>query len=172
MSARMWKVALFIIGIGVMIGAAMPNRDTPIPGESEMVAVGSREPVVTRVPRQRNGHFYVHALVNGHLIRFLVDTGATTVALTTEDADSIGEKISPDSFEFVGEGAGGPVRGQRLMIDSIEIEGKRVNDVRGVVLEGLGQSLLGQNYLARMGSVEMTADEMIIRPRTPAHVTG
>jgi aspartyl protease family protein len=161
----MWKVSLAILGVGVMLGAVMPARDPSAAGQAEAVAAGSREPVVTRLPRQRNGHFYVHATVNGQLVRFLVDTGATTVALTTEDADRIGHKVSPSSFEIVGEGAGGPVRGQRLMIDSVEIEGKRVTNVRGVVLEGLGQSLLGQNYLSRMGSVEMTADEMIIRPR-------
>ena len=161
----MWKVALFILGTGVMIGAVMPAHDVAAPGY-EAVAAGSREPVETRIPRQRNGHFYVDATVNGQLVRFLVDTGATTVALTTEDADRIGEKVSPASFDVVGEGAGGAVRGERLMIESIEIEGKRVENVRGVVLVGLGQSLLGQNYLSRMGSVEMTADEMVIRPRT------
>ena len=161
----MWKGALFIGFLFVAIGSTMSPRDPSGPTQVESVAVGSREPVETRIPRQRNGHFYVHATVNGQLIRFLVDTGATTVALTTEDADRIGEKVSPSSFHVVGEGAGGPVRGERVTIESIEIEGKRVENVRGVVLEGLGQSLLGQNYLSRMGSVEMTADEMIIRPR-------
>ena len=161
----MWKGALFVGFVFVAIGSSMSPRDASRSTELEAVAVGSREPVETRIPRQRNGHFYVHATVNGQLVRFLVDTGATTVALTTRDADRIGEKVSPSSFHVVGEGAGGAVRGQRVTIESIEIEGKRVENVRGVVLEGLGQSLLGQNYLLRMGSVEMTADEMIIRPR-------
>ena len=167
----MWKAGLFLLGISVMIGAAMPSRDRSAADQVESVAVGSREPVETRIPRQRNGHFYVHATVNGQLVRCLVDTGATTVALTTEDADRIGEKVSPDSFDVVAEGAGGPVRGQQVRIESIEIEGKRVENVRGVVLEGLSQSLLGQNYLSRMGSVEMTGDEMIIRPRGARRTT-
>lgn len=162
----MWKAALVIGIIGVVAGATMPARDgSQATSQIESVSVGSREPIETHIPRQRNGHFYVHATVNGQLVRFLVDTGATTVALTTEDAARIGEKTASDGFDVVGEGAGGPVRGQRLTIDSIEIEGKRVEHVRGVVLEGLSQSLLGQNYLSRMGSVEMTEDEMIIRPR-------
>ena len=161
----MWKGALFVGFIFVAIGSTMPARDPSEPTQVEAVVDGSREPVVTRLRRQRNGHFYVDATVNGRLVRFLVDTGASTVALTMEDAARIGEKVSPESFSVVGEGAGGAVRGDRLMIGSIEIEGKRVENIRGVVLEGLGQSLLGQNYLSRMGSVEMIGDEMIIRPR-------
>ena len=161
----MWKGALFVGFLFVAIGSSMSPRDPSQSAEAEAVAGGSREPVETRIPRQRNGHFYVHATVNGQLVRFLVDTGATTVALTAEDAARIGDDAKSGGDEIVGEGAGGPVRGHRLTIASIEIEGKRVENVRGVVLEGLSQSLLGQNYLSRMGSVEMTADEMIIRPR-------
>ena len=161
----MWKGALFVGFLFVAIGSSMSPRDPSRSTEVEAVAVGSREPVETRIPRQRNGHFYVHATVNGQLVRFLVDTGATTVALTTADAARIGDDAKSAGSDVVGEGAGGPVRGHRLTIDSIEIEGKRVENVRGVVLEGLSQSLLGQNYLSRMGSVEMTGDEMIIRPR-------
>ena len=161
----MWKGALFLGFIFVAIGSTMPGGDRSASTQVESVSAGSREPAVTRLRRQRNGHFYVHATVNGQLVHFLVDTGATTVALTTEDAARIGEKVPPSSFSVVGEGAGGPVRGERLTIESIEIEGKRVENVRGVVLEGLGQSLLGQNYLSRMGSVVMTGDEMIITPR-------
>jgi aspartyl protease family protein len=49
------------------------------------------------------------------------------------------------------------------MIDSIEVDGKLVNDVRGVVLENSSLSLLGQSYLTRMGEVQMRGDTMVLR---------
>ena len=173
------KFATFIgitLGVGMLVGWFGPGAPdvSPTPSSSgepspAQLAVMQRDQWLageTVLPRADDGHFYADVTVDGASTQMLVDTGATTVALTTEDADRIGEKVSPASFDVVGEGAGGAVRGERLMIESIEIEGKRVENVRGVVLEGLGQSLLGQNYLSRMGSVEMTADEMVIRPRT------
>ena len=74
-----------------------------------------------------------------------------------------GIKFDPASFEVIGEGASGPVRGQPVMIDSIEVDGKLVNDVRGVVLENSSKSLLGQSYLSRMGEVQMRGDTMVLR---------
>ena len=160
----MSKAIIYIVAFGAFIGFAASGDRHPASAPVEVVSSGTREPVVTRVPRAPNGHFYVHATVNGQLVRFMVDTGATSVALTEEDARRVGEAFSKDRYETVGTGASGPVSGQQLRIDSIEIEGKRVSNVRGAVIQGLDISLLGQTYLSRMGSVEMTADEMVIRP--------
>ena len=161
----MSKALVYVIGFGAFIAFAASGERRHSPAEqTEIAGPGSREPVVSHIPRAPNGHFYVHATVNGQLVRFMVDTGATMVALTEEDAARVGESFSKDRFETVGTGASGPVSGQPLRIDSIEIEGKRVSNVRGAVVQGLDISLLGQAYLSRMGSIEMTADEMVIRP--------
>ena len=117
----------------------------------------------TTLVREGNGHFFTHAEVNGELVRFLVDTGASTVALTVEDAERLGIPVNPATFEVVGEGASGPVRGARVMLDSVDIDGKRVENVRALVLEGSRLSLLGQSYLSRMGEVQMKGDYMVLR---------
>jgi aspartyl protease family protein len=117
----------------------------------------------TRLMRAQSGHFHTSALVNGEPVEFIVDTGATTVALTVEDARRIGIKFDPSEFEVVGTGASGPVRGQAVTIERVSIDGKEVRTLRGAVLEGLGISLLGQAYLSRIGSVEMKGDEMVLR---------
>ena len=106
---------------------------------------------MSHIPRAPNGHFYVHATVNGQLVRFMVDTGASSVALTEEDARRIGESFSKDRYETVGPARPGPVSGQMLRIDSIEIEGKRVSNVRGAVIQGLDISLLGQSLSVAHG---------------------
>jgi aspartyl protease family protein len=63
----------------------------------------------------------------------------------------------------IGEGAAGPIRGQIVQLDSVNLDGKQVNHIRAAVLDGAGISLLGQNYLSQLRSVQMVGDEMILR---------
>lgn len=120
-------------------------------------------PGETILHRSGNGHFYVDAQVDGHVVNFVVDTGATGVALTVEDARRIGIDFNESDFEVVGTGASGAVRGTQIMLDSVSVDGKEVRKVQAAVLEGLEVSLLGQSYLTRIGSVEMSGEKMSLR---------
>ena len=155
----MIKPLLFVVAAGVAIGVAWPSGDQ----QSKAVVAETGEPRETVLEREANGHFYVDAKVNGELVHFIVDTGATGVALTEEDARRVGLAFSPSEFEYVGEGAAGPVRGKLVTIDTIEVDGKTVEDVSGAVLQGGDLSLLGQSYLSRMGEVQMRGDYMVLR---------
>lgn len=155
----MIKPLLFVVAAGVAIGLAWPSGDQ----QSKAVVAETGEPRETVLEREANGHFYVDAKVNGELVHFIVDTGATGVALTEEDARRVGLAFSPSEFEYVGEGAAGPVRGKLVTIDTIEVDGKTVEDVSGAVLQGGDLSLLGQSYLSRMGEVQMRGDYMVLR---------
>lgn len=158
----MSKSAFYLALVGTVVGIGIAGDRTEPSAEPKVVtrADGTRE---LRIPRSRDGHFYTHAMVNGQLVRFLIDTGATSIALTIEDAERVGEKFSRADFEVVGSGASGPVRGQSIRIDSIELGGREVTNLRGAVLDGLDISLLGQSFLSRTRSVHMTGEEMIIR---------
>jgi aspartyl protease family protein len=154
------KAFLLVIAAGVAIGLALPSGTTGV----EAAAISSDgAPHETLLEREANGHFYVHAKVNGDLVRFLVDTGASGVALTEKDARRVGVNFSPSEFEEVGQGAAGPIRGKLVSLKSVEVDGKKVTDVRGVVLQGSELSLLGQSYLSRIGGVEMRGDYMVLR---------
>ena len=153
----MHKLIAVMIALGIVIGLAWPTADAPA------IAAADGERRETVLEREANGHFYVHAKVNGELVRLMVDTGAFGVALTTEDAKRAGIAFSPAEFDYVGEGASGPVRGKLVTIDEIDIDGKKVEDVSGAVLEGSNLSLLGQSYLSRMGEVQMRGDYMVLR---------
>ena len=157
------KLLLYIVVIGIAIGVAMPSSKPSSHDSPHRVTNPSEPPKETQLERTESGHFYTYATVNGQLVKFVVDTGADVVALTPEDAERAGVKFNPAQFEVVAEGAGGPVRGQDVRIDSIEVDGKLVNDVRGVVLENSRKSLLGQSYLSRMGEVQMRGDTMVLR---------
>lgn len=156
----MIKSFLLVVVAGVVIGLAWPSGKPAAPTAAAMSDGTARETVLER---EGNGHFYVHAKVNGELVRFVVDTGATIVALTVEDAERLGIPFSASEFDYVGEGASGPVRGKPVIIDEIDIDGKKVENVRGVILEGSELSLLGQSYLERMGEVQMRGEYMVLR---------
>lgn len=166
--------AAFILMVfaGVAIGLMLPGAKRPAaPAASALVATPqskapagqnpdwNRDTVLTR---ERNGHFYATAEVNGQPVRFVVDTGASIVALTQEDARRIGVTFDPAKFEVIGEGAGGPIRGQVVRLNEVRLDGKSGYDLGAVVLEGATISLLGQNYL-RTVSVAMDGERMILK---------
>lgn len=166
----MWKpVIAVLIGLAVA-GTASRHRshagqdmDGPPEVQRSADANGHAIPVDTRVRRSPNGHFYVNALVNGQPVRFVVDTGATTVALTVEDARRAGVRFDQASFEVIGRGAAGPIRGEQVHLNSVELDGKERLHVRAAVLEGGDVSLLGQTYLSRLNSIQMQGDQMVLR---------
>lgn len=155
------RALVIVIVAGLLIGLLWPAAEQP---EPRMAASTGGERRETMLEREGNGHFYTHARVNdAELVHFLVDTGATSVALTVEDARRLGIPVDPAEFTVIGEGASGLVRGKDIMLKSVEVDGKRVDNVRGVVLEGSRLSLLGQAYLSRMGEVEMSGDYMVLK---------
>ena len=149
--------------IAVPAGPAAARREAVV---TRPCGVGDRpdsgpaaatEPVSeTVIERGASGHFLAVADVNGEPIRMVVDTGANMVALTTDDARRAHVEFDPAQFTVVGSGASGDVRGQRVLIESISLDGKRVADVPGVVLDGLPVSLLGQTYLAKLDTVQIS----------------
>jgi aspartyl protease family protein len=166
----MSKAAIaIVIGLAVA-GAASRHRahadketGEPPVAERSADAAGHAIPIDTHVRRSPNGHFFVTALVNGQPVRFVVDTGATTVALTEEDALRAGVPFDRASFDVIGVGAAGPIRGQEMHLSSVELDGKERLHVQAVVLEGAEISLLGQSYLSRLNSVQMSGDQMTLR---------
>jgi aspartyl protease family protein len=156
----MIRALLSVTVLGAGIGLMLPGG-SKAPAEATQEASGPAPEV--RLEREGNGHFYVHGEVNGQLARFVVDTGASMVALTVEDARRLGVPFNEAEFDVVGTGASGPVRGQMVKLDRVVVEGREVTDVSGAVLEGLEISLLGQSFLSRIGSIEMSGDYMILR---------
>ena len=157
------KALIFVIAVGIVLGLAWPSGRATEPVAPVVAASNgeSDEPRESVLERSEGGHFYANVEVNGELVRFLVDTGATGVALTEADAERIGIQFSRGDYEPVGMGASGPVRGKFVTLDKVSLDGKAAHDVDGAILEGSDISLLGQNYLGRY-SVEMRGDTMRI----------
>lgn len=111
--------------------------------------------------RDADGHFYAEAQVNGARIRFMVDTGASVVALTPADAQRAG--IALPSERATARGAGGEVEVIPVTIERIALGPIEARDVRGAVAAELPVSLLGQSFMSQIGSVEIRGDTMVLR---------
>ena len=158
----MHKALLLVVAAGIVIGLAWPSSRPAAPVAPALSSsAGEDEPKETVLERSEGGHFYADVEINGELVHFLVDTGATAVALTERDAERIGLEFDPAAYEQVGVGASGPVRGKFVILDKVSLDGKSAHKVEGAILQGSDISLLGQNFLGRF-SVEMSGDTMRI----------
>ena len=113
------------------------------------------------IVRGPDGHFYLDAQVNGAQVRFLVDTGASMVALTRADAQRAG--IALPSERETARGAGGEIEVMPVMIERIAAGPLEARDVRAAIAPELEVSLLGQSFLERVGTVEISGDRMVLR---------
>lgn len=112
-----------------------------------------------------NGHFQVDALIDGAKVRLLVDTGATTTALSPDDAERVGFDLSALSFDRPVSTANGITYVAAVRLDSVEIGPISLFDVGATVhRDGLDQSLLGMNVLDRLSGFERNGDRLILRP--------
>lgn len=158
------KIALaLVVAVGIGIGVSLPAPRPAAVTAAAPVADEDDAPRPTVLERRRNGHFYATVEVNGEPIRFLVDTGASMIALTEKDARRARIAFDPDRYVVVGRGAAGAVTGQDVTVNSAVLDGKRGERLRGVVLDGADVSLLGQNFLRRM-EVSISGDTMTLRP--------
>ncbi|WP_300381161.1 TIGR02281 family clan AA aspartic protease [Henriciella sp.] len=112
-----------------------------------------------------DGHYWARTLVNSKAsVDFMVDTGASTVALTQEDARKMG--FDPEALDYKWEirTAGGVTYGASVVIESIKINQVHIRDVSAMVLrEDLTQSLLGMSFLRELYSYEFRGDRLIIQ---------
>ena len=156
----MGKLVVFVIAFGLLIGLALPSGKRATAAATTNAA-GEKEVVLTR---GSTGHFFTDAKVNDHgPVEFIVDTGASIVALSMADARALGVEVDPSNFTVVGEGAGGPVRGQEVYLASVDVGGIKVEHVKAVVLEGSNMSLLGQTFLTHVDHVDMSGDYLSLR---------
>lgn len=153
-----------MIATGVAVGSLAPVGRAPAPIAAVAAeAKAADRPVETVIQRDSNGQFFAYAEVNGDMVRFVVDTGADMVALTLDDARRAGVKFDRESFVPIARSASGVAYGQAVVLDDVLLDGKRVRDVHGAVVDGLDVSLLGQSYLRHLASVHMQGDEMRLR---------
>lgn len=111
-----------------------------------------------------HGHFETTAEINGRDVDVLVDTGATLVALSYDDAERAGIYLTPADFTHQTTTANGIAKVAPIMIGSISIGGITVRNIRGTVAERgkLSTTLLGMAFLSRLSRVEMQRGNLVL----------
>jgi aspartyl protease family protein len=113
--------------------------------------------------RQADGHFYADVRINGAYLHMLVDTGASVIALSRDDAQIAGIATSIGMNNVVGQGADGPVHGEYVRLENVELGPLSAKNLDAVVLDRGRQSLLGQSFLSQFAAVQIDGDRMILR---------
>ena len=143
---------------------AVPVADeAPVPAVATNITAAKIAGDLT-LQRAPDGHFYTDAQVNGTTIRFMVDTGASSVALSRADAQRIGLSFGSSDFTETGQAAGGKIALKPVILDRVTVGNMDATHVEGVIVDGdMGVSLLGQSWLKRVGTVSISEDRMVLK---------
>lgn len=115
------------------------------------------------VPVGNDGHYQLTAQVNDVSVRFVIDTGASSIALGPRDAERVG--IDLENLAYIGEAqtANGIVETAPVRLDTLTIGDIRDENVPAMVLRAdLEQSLMGMSYLSRFARVSIEANRLIL----------
>ena len=172
---RAYLVIIVVIGVAASLMSHVASRPAPTAQEIHVVGPTAQDEAATQgqsianldgvvvLQRSDNGHFYADVQINGAQIHMLIDTGATGIALSRDDARAAGIATSIGMNDVVGQGADGSVHGEYVTIDRMSLGGKTVEQAQAIVLNNGDQSLLGQAFLAQFASVEIHGDTMSLR---------
>ena len=150
--------ALILLGAIAAVGLWGDIRQTVVPQQAVFAEDGR-----VALPRAPDGHYYVSLDLNGVPTRFVVDTGATGMVLSRNDAERAG--LTPDQLIFRGQAntANGMVRTAPVRLESVGLGPFTDRNVRAYVNEGeMRTSLLGMSYLQRFDRLEISNGQLIL----------
>lgn len=168
-------VAVIMAASGSYLAKVAERLDLPLPAKAEkaesqpMNAYAMTAEAQTGARRvslrsDRSGHFRTEARVDGRDLDFLVDTGATVIALTQKDAERIGIRPFLSEYTTNVNTANGPAKAARARINRIDIGGVVVRDVDALVMPdgALQQNLLGMAYLSKLKRFEYSSGNLVL----------
>jgi aspartyl protease family protein len=152
---------IVLLGVGSLDRSAvmLPDRAAQQEPQTQVTAPASNALVYAANER---GHVFLEAAVNGAPIRLLVDTGASLVALTPEDARAAGIDSRALAFNGLVSTANGEARVAPVTLREVRIGQLSIYDVPAAVLKNLKFSLLGMSFLSRLQSYEMRDGKLTI----------
>jgi aspartyl protease family protein len=173
-----WAIgkAIVVVIVGVIVASMISWSDEVTATARQRLSTTERSPdwsseeaieagrsLVVRADRQ--GHFWIDGQINGVTIPFMIDTGATSVALDRETAERVG--LHPSVREFTGRSstANGTIRVAPITLPRLSIGQMTLRDVQAHVLEGSmqGVGLLGMSFLRRLAAYEVRGDRLYLR---------
>lgn len=161
---------LALVGILVMLVLQLsrfdPRIDLAVPqiGLPEQVVEGGE----TRIPLAPDGHFWLRAQVNGEPVAFMVDTGATLTAVSSQVAERIGLEPRPGGIPVRLNTANGTISADIATIEEMRFGNVAARGLDAVIAPNLGEtSVIGMNLLSRLQSWRVEDNTLILVPHHP-----
>lgn len=162
-----WVVIFFVVVAGYSYREELQTAVSRVAGElvPGETTVGSGGEVV--VTRRMDGTFMVNGRVNDRDARFLFDTGASTIVLTSETAKAIGLDPAALSYSVMVATANGRALAAPVTLDRVTVGSIREQRVRALVARPgmLRDNLLGMSFLDRLASYEVRQNRLVLRGR-------
>jgi aspartyl protease family protein len=146
--------AALVLGIAAFV-PRLYMKEAPAPEARAAVIQPAPAPSYARsvtLQKGANGHFATEAIIDGRRLDFLVDTGASVIALRARDAARLGIHPVPRDFTTNVSTANGTLKAAPVDLNRVEVGGLTVHNVAALVLpdEALGQNLLGMSFLSKV----------------------
>ncbi len=158
------KMALAWIAIFALALVVVSQRER-FPGLTGLFSdqrVDGRE---TRIQMASDGHFWADVTINGVPRRMLIDSGATSTALSTATAAAAKVDVSESPFPALIETANGPISARTATVSRLIVGSVVARDVGVVVSPSFGETdVLGMNFLSRLGSWRVEGKTLILIP--------
>jgi aspartyl protease family protein len=147
--------------------AATPSRATSASNMAASARTQQPAPTGPRslsIPRDARGHFQAEGRIDGQRIDFMVDTGASVIALNEKSAARFGLRPQRGDYNATVATANGTIKAARTRLAMVELGGLIVRDVDAMVLpdEALSENLLGLSFLSKLKRFEYAGGKMVL----------
>jgi aspartyl protease family protein len=164
--------AAIMAGLGVFMAQmaeklTLPKATAAVATRSAPAPVEAPAPISNRsfsIPRDARGHFATEAHIDGQRVAFMVDTGASVVALNESSAARVGLRPMPSQYTATVTTANGSLKGAPVRLAMIDVGGLVVRDVDAMVLpdDALSENLLGLSFLSKLKRFEYANGQMAL----------
>jgi aspartyl protease family protein len=163
-------IAGVIAGLGAFM-AQVADKVTPAPASASSavsaVPADMQSQSGTRslsIPRDARGHFATEGRIDGQRLAFMIDTGASVVALNESSAARFGLRPTPGQYTATVTTANGTVKAARMRLARVEVGDLIVRDVDAMVLpdQALSENLLGLSFLSKLKRFEYANGQMVL----------
>jgi aspartyl protease family protein len=172
---RVMRNIMIFAAIMVVLGtvmAQMADKMTATPALANVVSRQAAPPEAPAsnafrsisIPRDTRGHFQTEGRIDGQRIDFMVDTGASVIALNEKSAARFGLRPSRGDYNATVTTANGTVKAARTRLAMVDIGGLVVRDVDAMILpdEALSENLLGLSFLSKLKRFEYANGKMVL----------
>jgi len=158
----------------LLISADSSEAVIEIDGEQKSYQVGAKyggnfatgQKREVRITRNNHGSYYTVGSINGRNVDMMLDTGATSVAMSSVEAKRLGIQYWLSGQEIMVSTASGRAKGYAITLDKVQVGSIALNNVRATVVEGSSptQVLLGMSFLNKVDMTN-TGNVMVLRSK-------